>query len=313
MSKKLAVPLLALFLLNACQTVKNKDYNKSEFDEKNHSYSKAEPIPEDPYGLIANAKEFTFAGKRTGEGYFSNDGTHFVFQSERQKNNPFYQIYLTNLVTGKTQRVSTGLGKTTCAWVHPSNEKVLFASTHEDPLVRKKMQEELEFRKSGKKRRYSWDYDESYDIYAATSSGKIIKNLTHIKGYDAEGAYSPNGQWIVFSSNRHAYNTKLNSDEQKQLANDPSLFLDIYIMKYDGSQVKRLTEKLGYDGGPFFSPDGKKIVWRHFETNGHVAEIYTMNLDGTDKKQMTHLNSMSWAPFYHPSGDYIVFTTNKHG
>ena len=263
MLRFLTLGLVALFALIACQS-SNQSKKADQGSHKTHSYSRLEPIPADPHKLISNFKLFTFAGKRTGEGYFSNDGTHFVFQSEREKHNPFYQIYLTNLLTGKTQRVSPGYGKTTCAWVHPSNKKVLFASTHGDPKARQKMREELEFRKSGKKRRYSWDYDATYDIYSATSTGKKLKNLTRVKGYDAEGAYSPNGQWIVFASNRHAYKAKLTAKEKEQLKQDPSLFLDIYIMKSDGSKVKRLTTAMGYDGGPFFSPDGKKVVWATF-------------------------------------------------
>ncbi|MCB9025385.1 MAG: M28 family peptidase [Bdellovibrionaceae bacterium] len=312
MIRYIILSVLSVILITACQSTKTTTQSTGEGSHE-HSYSRVEAIPVDPHGFLKDFKPFTIAGKRTGEGYFSADGTHFVFQSEREANNPFYQIYLTNLVSGQTQRVSTGYGKTTCAWVHPSNKKVIFASTHGDPQTRKIMKEEIDFRNSGKKRRYSWDYDEQYDIYSASADGKNIKNLTHVRGYDAEGAYSPNGDWIVFSSNRHAYSDKLSEEDKKKLQEDPSLFLDIYLMKSDGSQVRRLTETLGYDGGPFFSPDGKKIVWRNFETNGQVAEIYTMNLDGTDKKQITRLKSMSWAPYFHPSGDYIVFTTNRHG
>ena len=77
--------------------------------------------------------------------------------------------------------------------------------------------------------------------------------------------------------------------------------------------VRRLTESLGYDGGPFFSPDGKRIVWRRFSPDGHTAEVWSMKIDGSDKRQLTRLGHMSWAPFYHPSGDYLIFTTNVHG
>jgi Tol biopolymer transport system component len=81
----------------------------------------------------------------------------------------------------------------------------------------------------------------------------------------------------------------------------------------DGSNVRRLTDAPGYDGGPFFSPDGKRIIWRHFEENGAIADIWTMNLDGSDKKQLTNFKSMSWAPFYHPGSKYLIFTSNKLG
>ena len=73
------------------------------------------------------------------------------------------------------------------------------------PAAREKMQAELDFRASGKERRYSWDYDEQFDIYAHDlQTGERI-NLTNTLGYDAEGAYSPDGSQIVFASNRRAY------------------------------------------------------------------------------------------------------------
>ena len=64
---------------------------------------------------------------------------------------------------------------------------------------------------------------------------------------------------------------------------------------------------------PFFSPDGQRIVWRHFEENGVIADVWTMKTDGSDKRRITDFKSMSWAPFYHPSGKYIIFTSNKFG
>ncbi|MEN8180855.1 MAG: peptidase M28, partial [Pseudomonadota bacterium] len=109
--------------------------------------------------LLTNIRQLTFEGKRAGEGYFNADGSRLIFQSERDSENPFYQIYLMDLETGDVERISPGVGKTTCAWIHPSNKKVLYASTHDDPQARQKMQTELDFRASGQQRRYSWDYD----------------------------------------------------------------------------------------------------------------------------------------------------------
>jgi Tol biopolymer transport system component len=82
--------------------------------------------------LISNMKQMTFEGRRAGEGYFRKDGRYLTFQSEREPANPFYQIYLMDVKSGATKRISPGQGKTTCSWVHPTQEKVLFASTHED-------------------------------------------------------------------------------------------------------------------------------------------------------------------------------------
>ena len=143
-------------------------------------------IAEDEAGdeamYLAKPRQLTFDGKRAGEGYFSRDGSLMTFQSERDRENPFYQIYLLDLETGDTNRVSPGYGKTTCSWIHPSERRVLFASTHGDPEAKAKQKAELDFRASGQTRRYSWDYDENFEIYAADFDGRNVTQLTDALG-----------------------------------------------------------------------------------------------------------------------------------
>ncbi len=263
--------------------------------------------------LLSGTRQVTFEGRRAGEGYFSADGTRLVFQSEREPGNPFYQIYLMDLDTGDVERVSPGHGKTTCAWIHPGGDKVLFASTHSDPASRRKQKEEIDLRASAKERRYSWDYDEHYDLWERDLKSGELRNLTNVRGYDAEGSWSPDGTLVAFASNRLAYTETLSEEDAKRFEIDPAFLMDIYVMNADGSNVRRLTTTKGYDGGPFFSPDGKRICWRRFAPDGHTAEVFTMNVDGSDPRQLTRIGAMSWAPFYHPSGEYLIFTTNRHG
>src|SRR5262249_4234196 len=172
---------------------------------------------------------------------------------------------------------------------------------------RAKQAAEFEQRASGHERRYSWDYDETMDIFSARRDGSGLKRLTTATGYDAEASFSPDGKLIVFCSLRDAYPVeKLSSEQRKRLETDPAWFGEIYLMNADGSNQRRLTNTPGYDGGPFFSPDGKRIIWRRFEENGAIADIYTMKLDGSDVRRLTQFGAMSWAPYYHPSGDYVV-------
>jgi Tol biopolymer transport system component len=264
--------------------------------------------------FLSNARQLIFEGRRSGEGYFSSDGKALIFQSEREADNPFYQIYTLDLTSGDIHRVSPGMGKTTCAFFRPGKDEALFASTHLDPKAREKQKAELDFRASGKERRYSWDYDEAMDIFAARRDGSNLRQLTKANGYDAEGSYSPDGGKIVFCSLRGAYPLeKLSAEDRKRYETDPAYFGDIYIMEADGSNQRRLTSTPGYDGGPFFSPDGQRIIWRRFDKSGAIADVYTMKLDGSDERRLTDFKAMSWAPYFHPSGQYVIFTSNKLG
>jgi Tol biopolymer transport system component len=263
--------------------------------------------------FISDARQITFEGK-AGEGYFSPDGSQLIFQSVREPGNPFYQMYILSFETGDLHRVSPGIGKTTCGFFRPGSDEVLFASTHHDPAAKKKQEDELAFIASGQTRRYSWDYDETMDIFSARRDGSQPRRLTSAAGYDAEAAYSPDGSKIVFSSTRAAFPLdRLSPEDRRRYENDPAYFAEILIMNADGSGQTRLTSQPGYDGGPFFTADGKRIVWRRFDEKGLVADIFTMRLDGSDVRQITRFESMSWAPFPHPSGKYFVFTSNKHG
>lgn len=267
-----------------------------------------------PDRFIGNVRQLTYEGRRSGECYFSPDGTKLVFMSERHPGNPFFQIYVLDLQTGDIHQVTPGHGKSTCPFFQAGTGSIEFASTHLDPNFDVEAKSEYHRRETGGARRGAWDYDEHYDIFIAQPSGSALKRLTDAPGYDAEGAFSPDGKLIVFGSLRDAYPLdKLSGEERAKFEKDPAYFGEIYLMNADGTNQRRLTDWPGYDGGPFFTPDGQRIVWRHFDENGLLADVYTMKLDGSDRIRLTDFKSMSWAPYFHPSGKYCIFNTNKFG
>ena len=132
---------------------------------------------------LKNIKQVTTDFVRAGEGYFSSDGKKIIFQAEeKDTGNPFYQIFVMDLKTGKATRISPGNGRTTCGFFHPKGEKVIFASSHGDPDTKKIQAAEIkqreEDKKKGVRRRYSWDFDPHMKIYEANLDGTDMKCLT---------------------------------------------------------------------------------------------------------------------------------------
>jgi Tol biopolymer transport system component len=242
------------------------------------------------------------SGGQNAEAYFSADGSRIIFQATRGSH-ACDQIFLMNADGSGVRLLSTGEGRTTCSFLSPDGKNFLYASTHlgdrECPPP------------PDRSRGYVWKLYPDYDIFAAPVGGGALTRLTDTPGYDAEGAFSPDGKKIVFTSVRDGD-------------------LDIYTMNADGSGVRRLTDRKGFDGGPFFSWDGRHIVYRsHYPSPGKDlddyesllrqdlmrpsrAEIYTMRADGTRQVQVTDTGHANWSPFMHPNGRQIIFSSNMH-
>ena len=254
-----------------------------------------------------NIQQLTFGGDNA-EAYFSPDGKSISFQKTSPKEGiPCDQIYYGKLPKkGKKfeyKLVSTGKGRTTCAYIMPDNKHILYASTHLADSACPPVPDRSIIKK------YVWPLYASFDIFITDLNGKMTQQLTNNPGYDAEATVSPKGDKIIFTSTR-------NGD------------IDLYTMDMDGSNVKQITNSLGYDGGAWFSPDGTKIVWRASRptsdedvmeykdllAKGMVAptkiEVFVANADGTDAKQITNLGNANWAPNFDPTGKRIVFASN---
>lgn len=248
---------------------------------------------------LANIKQLTFGGENA-EAYFSADGQKLSFQSKRDGRG-CDQIYTMNIDGTGTKMVSSGEGRTTCAFFFDKDRKVLYGSTH---LGSKDCPPNPDFSKG-----YVWAIYPTYDIFSVKADGTGSQQLTNTPGYDAEATLSPDGKKVIFTSMRDGD-------------------LDLYEMDTKGKKVKRLTSELGYDGGAFYSPDGKQIVYRSFhpKTETEIArykdrlannlieptvfEVWVMNADGTGKRQVTKLAAASFAPYFTPDGRKIIFCTN---
>ena len=150
---------------------------------------------------------------------------------------------------------------------------MIFASTHADPQWQAKQKAEMEFRTSGKQRRYSWDYDDTFEIYSAKQDGTDLVNLTHSPGYDAEGASRRR------AANRVLFAARRISARESFSRAARSIRKRSFMVRRHLHHECRRFQRASSDGcaavtmaARFSLPDGQRIVWRHFEENGAIAE-----------------------------------------
>lgn len=232
--------------------------------------------------LLENVQQLTspeMGFEKAGEAYFSPDGKKISFQAV-PKGEKGYQIYTLDLETKEIVKISQNALNCTCSYFHPTDERILFAASPIDIAT------------IGDK--YKWDFTPYMNIYEANLDGSNLVQLTFGTAYHAECAYSPDGQKIVFASNE-------------------SGSMNLYVMDRDGSNMRRLTATDHcYNGGPFFSPNGEKIIYRADPVEKDLLQIYVMDKDGKNCIQLTDNNAVNWAPFW-LSDTIIAFTTSIHG
>jgi TolB protein len=251
---------------------------------------------------LKNVRQLTFDGENA-EAYWSNDGTKLIFQ-RRAADMPADQIYVLDLATGETKRVSTGTGRTTCAYFLQGDRRIVFASTHhhgDTPPV-------VKMTGHG----YQWVVYQEFDLFLANADGSGLQQLTKSPGYDAEATVCQVTGTIVFTSVRDGD-------------------LELYTMEPDGSDVRRITNRPGYDGGAFFSHDGSKLVLRSsFPKDEAQAkqdaellgqqivrpshmEIAVCKRDGSGFRQVTKNGAANFAPYWLPDDKRLLFASNWEG
>ncbi len=263
-------------------------------------------LPEETH--FKNLQQLTFGGDNA-EAYFSYDGKKIVFQRTAPADGiECDQIFIGDVPAPgepfQYKMISSGKGRTTCAFFTKDNQHVIYASTHLESEACPPVPDRSKYGN-----RYIWPLYSSYDIFMADLDGNIVKQLTNSEGYDAEATLSPDGRLMVYTSVK-------NGD------------LDLYVMDLETGEEKQITTELGYDGGAWFSPDGTKIIWRASRPQtpeeveeyksllkeGLVAptnmEVFVANADGSEQRQVTHLGKANWAPNFMPDSKRIIFASN---
>ena len=184
-----------------------------------------------------------------------------------------------------------------------------------------------------------------YDLYLVRPDGTRLRRLTKGAGFERYPAWSPDGNWLAYVSNR----TKPRNESAYEL----------YLVRPNGSGFRRLTRDRWIDDQLAWSPDGKRLVFGSNRLSGRFGiwvmkidrtgavrlsadgalpvwapdgktiaflrapkgydEIWSMNADGTGRRQLTTPPSMGEdqgtdsMPDWSPASDEIVFTRRYRG
>ena len=304
-------------------------------------------LPDEKY--LRNIKQLTFGGENA-EAYFSADGKQLIFQATREGHG-CDQIYTMNVDGSNVKMISNGEGRTTCSYFYPGNKRVLYSSTHlgdkqcpappdrsrgyvwavyptydvfsanSDGSNPKQLTNtpgydaETTITLDGKKLVFTSMRDGDLDIYTMDADGKNVRRLTNELGYDGGPFWSYDGKQIVY----RAHHPK--TDEQK--ADYTSLLkqnlirptvLEIFVMNADGSNKRQVTSNGKANFGPYFFPDGKRIIFSSNldDARGRNFDLYRINVDGTGLERITFNETFDGFPMFSPDGKKLVFASNRN-
>ena len=274
-------------------------------------------------GILGNHVQLTSSERfrKAGECYFSPDGTKIVFQAVEREDDPereerFYQMYVADLVLeggdvigiANVLRLSPAGSSNTCGWFHPTEPGVvLFGST----VVPPSNPERAGYQRESS--RYSWQFPQEMDIVrcelarADGTAATLERVVSDPKAYLAEGVVRNDGRYLVYCEHRVAEGRSGG---------------DLLCLEFATGERTVVAKSPGYDGGPFFSPEGRRLCYRSDRRGDDLLQIFVSELAfdaqgdliGVAREfQLTDNLHVNWAPYWHPSGRYLVYTTSEMG
>jgi TolB protein len=295
-------------------------------------------------------RQLTFGGQNA-EAYWSVDDEWIVFQAT-PRDGSCDQQYIMRPDGSGLRLVSTGEGRTTCGYFLPGTERIIYASTHlggaacpEPPDMsrgyvwglfptydlftadrdgsdlerltdRAGYDAEATVSRDGEWVVFTSKRDGDLDIYRMRPDGSELTRLTDRIGYDGGPFFSYDGSKIVYRASHPTGEEEL-ADYRRLLEQDlirPSQ-LDIWVMNADGTGKRQLTDNGAANFGPYFFPDGERII---FSSNMDAPnprapefDLYSIRLDGTGLERITWAGDFDGFPMFNSDGSKLLFASNR--
>ena len=265
------IAALFAFILASCaggSSNKNEESNTAEVTDEQTKELKVWKVP----NVIEGA-----------EAYFSPDDKSLIFNGKNVEDDLTHMVYTVNIDGTDLKRINDK-GADACSYYHPNGESLIWTSTRDNLGMHPGNYSDTK------------DYPQGAELYTSDLDGNNVIRLTNNEYYDAEVAYSPDGNQILFG---------------RQIEG----MMDLWIMNPDGSNQTQITHTPDWqEGGAFIMPDNETIIYRAWKKSEQdnprrSMQIFTIKTDGTDLKQITHEEGTHWAPY--PASDGIHFVYVK--
>jgi Tol biopolymer transport system component len=299
---------------------------------------------------LKDIRQLTFGGENA-EAYWSPDGKKLIYQSTPERGGCDQQ-YIVDLTTGDTKLVSSGKGRTTCGYFsYPAGDRIIYASTegndpgcppppdrsrgyiwgvypsfeiysaNADGTNKKRLTDvngydaEGTWCHKGGKIIFTSVRDGDLDLYSMNEDGTGVQRLTSTPGYDGGAFYNAQCTEIVWRASRFS--------DPKELADYQALLKDgfvrpskmeLYVANADGTNARQITKNGAANFGPYFTPDGKRIIYSSnvLDPRGREFDIFIVAKDGTgEPERITTAPAFDGFPMFSPDGQWLVFASNR--
>jgi Tol biopolymer transport system component len=306
--------------------------------------------PESGERHLTRIRQLTFGGNNA-EAYFSASGKQLIFQRQEEVEAGCDQQYTMNVDGSGLRRVSNGQGRTTCGYFYAGDRRILYSSTFKyspacpPPVDRSKgyvwplnhleiytakldgsdlrpltsngaYNAEGTVSPDGRKIIFTSTMDGDLELYTMNVDGSGLTRLTTRVGYDGGAFFSPDGKHIVWRAGypETAADTTQYRDLLAQRLVKPAR-MELWVADADGSNAHQITRLGGANFAPFFTPDGRRIVFSsNYRTpRSRNFDLYLVNIDGSGLEQVTTHPEFDGFPMFSPDGKQLVWASNRHG
>ena len=298
---------------------------------------------------LRNVKQLTFGGENA-EAYWSADGKHLIFQSKREGLS-CDQIFMMDADGTNVHMLSNGKGRCTCSYVFPDGKRILYASTFlsgdacppnpdyskgyvwklypsyeiftanvDGSDIRRITNNpgydaEATLSPDGKTIIFTSLRNGDIDLYTMRADGTHVKRITKLLGYDGGAFFSRDGKRIVWRASRPkskeeiaAYRELIAESQIRPMT------LELYVADADGKNPRQVTHNGAANFGPYFFPDGKRIIYASnvADPKGRNFDLWMVADDGTGLEQITFNPTFDGFPMFSPDGKKLVFASNRN-